>query len=70
MKEKFYVLLLEMIEEHPRTFELFAFTIIFLLIQICLESLGLVSNTTDFIMMIGGGVVALAIGLGALNDAV
>ena len=68
MKEKFYALLIEVIEEHPRTFELFAFIVIFLLIQVCLESLGLASDTTDFITMIGGGVVALAVGLGAAND--
>ena len=68
MKEKLLSLMLEIIEEHPRTFELFAFTLLFLFIQVCIECMGVSSVKTDCILIAGGGMTALAIGLGAFND--
>ena len=68
MKEKFYALLIEMIKEHPRTFELFAFTLILSLVQVCIEFTGLASATSNAIVLCGGGFLVLAILVGAMND--
>lgn len=68
MKEKFYALLIEMIREHPRTFELFAFILILSLVQVCIEFTGLASPTSNAIVLFGGGFLVLAILVGAMND--
>ena len=68
MKDNLFSILVKMISDHPRTFELFAFTLIFLFVAIAIESIGLMTTTAQAILITGGIMTILAIVVGALAE--
>ena len=65
MKNELFSTLVRMVGDHPRTFELFAFTLVFLLVAVAIESIGLTTVTTNCILGVGGTVTIFAIAVGA-----
>lgn len=68
MKDNLFSILVEMISDHPRTFELFAFTLVFLFAAIAIEYIGLMTTTAQVILITGGIMTILAIVAGAIEE--
>lgn len=68
MKDKFYQILIVLIDHHARTFELFTFTVIFAVIAALIEAAGLTTATTNTILSFGGSAIMIAIAAGAISD--
>ena len=68
MKDNLFSTLIKMVNDHPRTFELFVFTLIFLFVAIAIESIGLMTVTAKAILATGGTVTILAIVAGAIEE--
>ena len=68
MKNELFDTLVKMVGDHPRTFELFAFTLIFLLVAIAIESIGLMTMTAKVILGTGGAVIIVSITCGAIEE--
>ena len=68
--EKLIELFADLVEDHPRTAEMFFATLVLVLLSVLIEAVELASITTSIILCGGGVCIAFAIGCGALDDRV